>query len=400
MERIKNNMESCRNHKLELLIFLHFIFVIISSPIYSQSIYSFTSEAAPDWTRLFERTEGWFGGDGIFTIPLNGDERIMQKGARTLFIFSDTYVGDVQDGKPLPGNKMVHNSVAYLDGIEPVEERMNFVINKSALGNPLSYFNPTNEQSKPGEYYWLGDGFVNVEQDNHLFIFAYHVHETGPNVFDFSQTNISLLEISSPDSLTEHVQHPTKVGFVHPTYGRVYFGSGLLVNTEWAGMPNPDGYVYIYGLMGDEKYLIVARVKAQSFSDTESWTYWDGESWSVEKNKLKPLAQGVSNELSVTPTIHGNYLLTYQILGISDKVGIQVGESPIGPFGAVQEVYTCPEYQDGLLPYNAKAHYHLSKPGELLISYNTITLDFWNDIQNDATIYHPRFIKVKYEQVE
>jgi hypothetical protein len=39
----------------------------------------------------------------------------------------------------------------------------------------------------------------------------------------------------------------------------------------------------------------------------------------------------------------------------------------------------------------------LSRPGKLLVSYNTITLNFWEDIQKDATIYHPRFIWVKYE---
>ncbi len=84
-------------------------------------------------------------------------------------------------------------------------------------------------------------------------------------------------------------------------------------------------------------------------------------------------------------------------MGISDKIGMKVGSSPVGPFGETNEVYTCPEYRDrGLLPYNAKAHFHLSKPGELLVSYNTITLDFWNDIQRDASIYHPRFVWVTY----
>jgi hypothetical protein len=45
--------------------------------------------------------------------------------------------------------------------------------------------------------------------------------------------------------------------------------------------------------------------------------------------------------------------------------------------------------------YNAKAHFNLSQPDELLISYNTIADDFWNAIQKDATLYHPRFIKLK-----
>jgi hypothetical protein len=39
----------------------------------SQSLKSltFTSEPAPEWTALMERTSGWFGADGIFSIPLD-----------------------------------------------------------------------------------------------------------------------------------------------------------------------------------------------------------------------------------------------------------------------------------------------------------------------------------------
>ena len=47
--------------------------------------------------------------------------------------------------------------------------------------------------------------------------------------------------------------------------------------------------------------------------------------------------------------------------------------------------------------YNAKAHPHLSRPGELLISYNVNTFDFWGDFFRDADIYRPRFIRLKLE---
>ena len=39
------------------------------------------------------------------------------------------------------------------------------------------------------------------------------------------------------------------------------------------------------------------------------------------------------------------------------------------------------------------AHPHLSKPGELLISYNVNTLNFWDHF-NYADIYRPRFINI------
>ena len=68
-----------------------------------------------------------------------------------------------------------------------------------------------------------------------------------------------------------------------------------------------------------------------------------------------------------------------------------------GPFGEIKEIWRTPEADQGLFCYNAKAHPNLSQPGELLISYNTITLDFWNDIQKNAHIYRPRFVRLKWQ---
>lgn len=362
---------------------------------------TFTAEAAPEWTALMERTSGWFGADGIFSIPLDGSETQNVKEKKTLFIFSDTYIGEVENGVPKAGNVMVNNTTAWMTGNEPVKSKIDFEYNTNEVDVPKSYFIPNNSQSKDKEYYWLGDGFINQEKNNALYIFAYHVHKTGPNVFDFEQTNISLLKIENPtkEGIKNQIQIPTELGFIHEATGKsTFFGSGIFVNTKAANAPNPDGYVYIYGVIEGSKSLVAARVLPKNIENFDSYTFWNGTSWVKDKQQIVSLADGVSNELSVTPTGDGRYLLTYQVMGISDKVGIQVGESPIGPFGKVHEVYTAPEYAEkNLFPYNAKAHYHLSKPGELLISYNTITLDFWNDIQKDATIYHPRFIKVKYE---
>jgi hypothetical protein len=305
----------------------------------------------------------------------------------------------VENKVPKPGNIMVNNTTARMTGLTPEKSAISFEYQVDKEGKPISYFIPNNANSKEGEYFWLGDGFINSAKKNALYVFAYHVHKTGPNVFDFAQTEIALLKIKNPSSegLSNYEQIPTSLGFVHPEEGRVYFGSGIFANTKAANAPFPDGYIYIYGLMEKRKTLVAARTHPKHIENIEKWTFWNGEKWTNNKAEIAPITPGVSNELSVTPTKEGKYLLTFQILGISDKVGIQVGESPIGPFGPIQEVYTCPEYKAGLLPYNAKAHYHLSKPGELLVSYNTITFDFWKDIQKDATIYHPRFIRVKYE---
>ena len=103
---------------------------------------------------------------------------------------------------------------------------------------------------------------------------------------------------------------------------------------------------------------------------------------------------GASNELSVTPLSDGRFVLIFQVLGLSDKVGMRIGASPVGPFSEILEIYNTPEMESGLWCYNAKAHFNLSQPDELLISsiYHT---NFWIDIKEDAHIYRPRFIKLE-----
>lgn len=361
----------------------------------------YTAEATPEWTDLFYRKSGWFGADGIFSIPLSGvDVPGNQGNEKTLLIFSDTYIGEVgDDNAPLPGNTMVNNTIAYVDGLVPSTENISFHYKTDGNGQPQTFFVPDNANSKPEQYYWMGDGFINQEMNNKLHLFAYHVSMTGPGVFDFAVENVSLLSIpdASQPPFEGYEQLTTPLHIKSEKVGEGDLGAGVLVNTEWAGAPQPDGFVYVYGCIGASKQLVAGRVKPSSFESFETWQYWTGDAWSSDITLIDGITDNLSNELSVTALNDGRYLLTFQVMGISDKVGVRVGLSPVGPFGPIQEVWITPEINEppGIFPYNAKAHPNLSEPGELLISYNTITADFWNDIQKDAHIYRPRFIKLK-----
>src|SRR4051812_9654571 len=114
-------------------------FIVVSLFIFSTSLYAqdssapkktppfkYTVEAAPEWSNLFKRTSGWFGADGIFSIPLSGNDYVHKDNDSTLLLFSDTYIGEVKDGKPLPGNTMVNNTVAYVKGIDPLPANIHF----------------------------------------------------------------------------------------------------------------------------------------------------------------------------------------------------------------------------------------------------------------------------------
>ncbi len=365
----------------------------------TQKELTYTVEAAPEWTSLFYRKSGWFGADGIFSIPLTGVDKVGNLGNReTLLLFSDTYIGEVEGNVPKPGNVMVNNTVAIVNGNSASPDSIQFFYKKDKNGAPQTFFVPQNTGGKK-QHFWLGDGFVNQERDNTLYLFAYHIEVTGEGVFDFKELDVSLIAVSAegsrpPFERQRQIKTPLhiKLGGV----GEGSLGAGILVNTKWAGAPNPDGYVYVYGCFGQDKNLVAARVRPKDFEDFAKWKYWNGKSWTADKQQLVPITNAVSNELSVTPLPDGRYALVFQVMGLSDKVGMRIGDSPVGPFGEIKEIWRTPEADEGLFCYNAKAHPNLSKPGELLISYNTITLDFWNDIQRNAHIYRPRFIKLKF----
>lgn len=364
------------------------------------TVFKYTVEAAEDWTNLFYRKSGWFGADGLFSIPLSGVDKNNNEGNdSTLLLFGDTYIGEVKDNRPLPGNVMVNNTIAYIKGIDANALRLHFHYKQAKDGTPETFFVPQTSTAVKPQLFWLGDGFINKEKNNTLYVFGYKVERTGPGVFDFIEPGVSLIAVkdATKPPFTNQRQIETTLHIKNDKLGEGNFGAGVLVNTKWAGAPAADGYVYVYGCIGQDKNMVVARVKPVDFENMQSWRFYNGSSWSENINDLKPVTNGVSNELSMTTLADGRFLLVFQVMGLSDKVGIRVATSPVGPFSEIEEIYTTPEWKEGVWTYNAKAHPNLSKPGELLISYNTITADFWNDIQKNAHIYRPRFIRLKYK---
>ena len=362
----------------------------------------FEVSPADDWSLMLVRDSGWFAADGIFSISLDGNDHNCDPNKEIMFWFSDTYVGKVVNNVPDSGSLMVNNSIAYLKGCDPISERIEFGINHDAIGRPRAYFVPDNSQALPGQYYWLGDGFVNQEQEGKLYLFAYHIEMTGPDVFDFAERAVSIIAIPKGDKapFLNARQIPTPFFLDHPEYGIGSMGAGVLVNTTWAGATSPDGYIYVYGSIGADKNLLTARTMPKEFEAFDQWEYWTGEDWSHDPAKAKATTNAVSNELSVTAMPSGEFLLTFQVMGLSEWVGCRIGNTPIGPWSDIIYLYKTPESDQGMFTYNAKAHPALSKQGELIISYNTITLDFWNDIKAAAHIYRPRFIRLRYEHLK
>ena len=356
-----------------------------------------TARPAPEWTTLFERQTGWLAADGIYSISLSD--------SLTLFYFSDTVLGDGR-GERIRGVQFINNTVALLEGTRPDSNNIAFFWRSSPGAGPardtLTVFVPRTSSATGADWYWLGDGFVNHALNDTTYLFAYRMTRTeGSGIFNFAPVGVSLLAIppGSQPPFSDHVQRETPF-FVPATEAQreVVFGSGILENTAAAGAPEPDGYLYLYGIDEEHKGLVAARVEPAAFTDFGAWRFWDGHAWSTEIADAATITTRVSNELSVTPLADGRYLLVFQLDTNGPEVAVRVGESPVGPFGEIQTVYRCPEADADfgdldLFCYNAKAHPHLSRDGKLLISYNVNA--FGGDLDALALAhhyYHPRFI--------
>jgi hypothetical protein len=119
-------------------------------------------KAAPEWDALFQRESGWIGADGVYSIPLTGDT--------TLWLFSDTFVGKVKDGKRLDA-RMINNSIALQRGTNQPE----FFYGTAADGQPASFIKP--EHGSRRDYFWLCHG---VRTTRGLYFFLQRVVTVKP----------------------------------------------------------------------------------------------------------------------------------------------------------------------------------------------------------------------------
>jgi hypothetical protein len=353
----------------------------------------YTVEEAHDWNALFLRKSGWLGADGIFAIPLDGkDNDNATKQSENLLIFSDTVIGEITDSTLHEGAEIVNNTVAYLKGSEPKADDVDFQWTKNSIQKPAPLFVPKTLHAKPADYYWLGDGFLNTENDS-IYIFGHRMRNldtTEAWSFKEMATDLIALGRSSRPPFTDQRQIETPLGLQENS-----FGAGIFTNTKSSGAKNADGYIYVYG---NRKGLIVGRVKPEAFENFQTWQYWDGKDWKADMAQAKTVADSVSNELSVSALPDGRYVLIFTLGGMGPTVGMRLGETPYGPFGPVIKLYEGKEMQrKNHIIYNAKAHPSLSAPGELLISYNVNAFDFWNELKASPNLYRPRFIRLKFK---
>jgi hypothetical protein len=387
-------------------------FVLAGMPVahsaeYYSSFFQYSVRSAPKWSSLFLQTNGWTGADGIFSISANGiDTQGARQATDTIFWFSDTYIGQMEyecrHFKRTGDITVLRNSGAILQGVEPDRSAISFFVGYDN-GELDAMIVPDTSQAEAGSWYWLGDGFLSA---GHLHIFAYRFL---PNPFRYDGVVI----IRLPQDTELPIEHQDFEQYETPLFNAananghpVVFGAGVFANTQDAGVPAPDGYIYVYGVEDNpqNRRLLVARVPEEQFSQPAAWRFWDGSGWTTDMNLASPVADHVSNEMSVSPIRLNDgtaiYVMIYQHNGTSPYICARIGRLPYAAFGPAEPIYKCPERENNptgkVFTYNAKGHPHLSDPGTLLISYNVNTFNDTGEFIEYGEIYHPRFIELTY----
>jgi hypothetical protein len=281
---------------------------------------------------------------------------------------------------------------------DPLPENADFRINRSKEKKPATLFIPSSPNKQKDDYYWLGDGFINHAMDSSLCLFAYRIRNTNDNsAFPFREVGNNLIIIPKGSKYPFDDQRQMDLPFSASQDSlSTSYGVGVLANTTAAGVTNADEYVYIYGVRGKAKQLVASRVKPSQLDNFSAWEFYNGTGWSAKTEDAQPLSDSVSNELSVTPIGNGQYALIYQYGGLTPTICMQTGPSPVGPFGPREKIWNTSEdtKEKGLFSYNAKAHPAISKPGELLVSYNVNSFNFSEQIKEIPNLYRPRFVRI------
>jgi hypothetical protein len=338
------------------------------------------AEPAPEWDAKFVGSEGWIGGDGVYSAPLGRD--------RVLWLFGDSFVGSVKDGRRV-GAVMVNNAVAVQAG-RGAEASLRFITGKTTDGKPSAIFTPTDAQG----FFWPQAAVV---RGGRLVVFLAHIEKAGaPGPFGFKHVGERLAVIEYPGDEPEKWRaKPVELPFAEFGAKRERsWGSAVLAAGDSL-------YVFGYdeakgGGLG-RRELIVARAPADKPEDFKAWRFRTADGWSEKPEESAVLAGGLATEFSVSRRPGGKGLvLVYTENGIGGRVVARFAAAPEGPWSEPVLLFTCPEAKEkGLFCYAAKAHPWAAGADELLVSYCVNAHDFGR-IVRDASVYRPKFVRVKF----
>ncbi|MEW2400589.1 hypothetical protein [Streptomyces sp. NPDC046862] len=339
------------------------------------------------------RTDDWTGGDGTHSVRLPD--------GRVLWLFSDTYLGQVH-GPPNP----VGESVAWRDASTPLVRNSAVVMSRS--GRVLSTL-PTPVFPDPGPQQWRWPVAARVEarspgsSEKVVRVLLWTRTEgQAPWIYGVP-TATEVATLSLPGLRLEGVTTVLDQRSVADPARRVLFGTTAVDAGDWT---------YVFG--GNDaqaasrpvSQAYVARVPRGRLGEPGAWEYWDGGRWAVRGRPEPVLGDGRRRGVGSAFTVVRDgrtYVLFTMAAGTRGLTTVTSYWScaPTGPWHGPAKGFGAPLPEGDVAAYNPQAHPALSGGGgRLVLSYDVNWLDenaasAQANLSRNVSLYRPRFVSLR-----
>ncbi|KPI11457.1 protein of unknown function DUF4185 [Actinobacteria bacterium OK074] len=339
------------------------------------------------------RTDDWTGGDGTHSVRLPD--------GRVLWLFSDTYLGQVY-APPNP----VGESHVWRDATAPLVRNSAVVMSRSGR---LESTLPAPLFADPAANEWRWPVAAEVEprspgSSEQVVRVLLWTRTTGAYPWIYGvPTATEVATLSLPDLRVESVTTVLDQRPVTDPAQRVLFGT--------TAVSGKGGWTYVFG--GDDaraagqpsSRAYVARVPRGGLADPAAWQYWDGGRWATGVQPKAVLGDGrttgVGSAFTVVPD-GGAYVLFTMAAGAQGLTNVTSywACSPTGPWHGPARAFTAPLPQGEVAAYNPQAHPELGGYGGLVLSYDVNWLDTDGtsaavNLNRNVSLYRPRFVSLR-----
>ena len=320
----------------------------------------------------WDNRRGWAAADGTYSTTLPGGD--------VAWLLNDTFLGPVNSDQSLPADAgFIHNSIvrAGRDGLPRTTITGGTQDAPESLVGDTPTAPPSDPSGTNAAWFWNGDGIVD---GGRLRLIEFQQGPTDdPPPFNFDWTGTSIASFS----------HDLKLASVTPTYsqGNIQWGVELLRCAGWT---------YIYGAepVPFDKQMHIARARAGHLVDGD-WEFWTGSGWSRDPLASARVMRDVGSSYGVAP-VDGHFVLVTSNATLGHDIYVATAPTPTGPWSARQKIYTAPEAGGNIYaPYNIAVHPEISRPGELVITYN-VNSAVLADLYADADNNRARFLDLRF----
>jgi len=337
----------------------------------------------------FPLKEGWLGGDGIFSVPLNS--------GKTIWLFGDSFVSSQANSRTEPlnrlGAEMVANTLA-LSKCGPQGFELNYYWHKNSSPPQKPFF------QGEGFKYWPIHGF---EYAGKLYLALERIQTTDAveNGFNFEITGVDLAVVSNPESPPPEWQITIK---------------NLSENREiipGIAMVREKGYLYLLSFQETPQKnhpFLLNRIPISSLQQTPLPLEYLSQSKIWKQGLTGPDAQVlIPNGATEASLFYDPETKMWMIVHTSpeflhSEIVIYQARELIGPW-INKQVFTNfypemdktqPLYDTESFCYAAKAHPQFSnfKAHELLIGYACNSFHF-NKLLQSTQLYRPQVKNIK-----